>query len=85
MCASTQFNSIQPGDEVLVLLPILGSSLQVGYSGPYLIQGKVGERDYLTCRHRNRLCHISMLKLYCDREQGQVESSSEAGGGFMSP
>lgn len=56
----------QPGDKALVFLPIPGSSLQTRYSGPYLIQEKVGDRDYFEGapdRHRrNCLCHISMLK-----------------------
>lgn len=51
----------QLGDKVLVFLPIPGSSLQAHYSGPYLIQEKVGDRDYLvaTTEHhrRNRLSH----------------------------
>lgn len=51
----------QPGDKVLVLLPIPGSSMQARYSGPHLIQEKVGDRDYLVAtpehRHRNCLSH----------------------------
>ncbi len=34
----------QPGDKVLVLLPVLGSSLSARFSGPYVVEG-------------NRLCH----------------------------
>ena len=71
---------------VLVLLPLPGSNLQACYSGPYLVQEKVGDRDYLVAtpdrRCRTRLCHINMLKPYCDRENArlEMESSSEAGG-----
>lgn len=74
----------QPGDKVLVLLPIPGSSLQARYSGPYLTQEKVGDRDYLVATP-DRLCHINMLKRYCDREKMQAESSSEAGEFTVSP
>lgn len=42
-----------------MLLPIPGSSLQARYSGPYLIQEKVGDRDYLvaTPGRQNHLSH----------------------------
>lgn len=40
-----QFN---PGDKVLVFLPIPGASLGARYSGPYVVKGQVGDRDY--CR-----------------------------------
>lgn len=63
-----------PGDKVLVLLPIPGSSLQARFSGPYFFQKKVSDRDYLIATpdwsRRNRLCHINMLKPYHEREAG---------------
>lgn len=67
-----QSRKFSPGDKVLVLLPIPGSSLQARYSGPYVVQEKVSERDYVVAtpdrRRRNRLCHINMLKPYMERE-----------------
>ena len=36
-----------PGDKILVLLLLPGPSLQAGYSGPYLVLDKVGDRNYL--------------------------------------
>lgn len=70
-----------------MLLPIPGSSLQARYSGPYLIQEKVGDRDYLvaTPGRQNHLCHVNMLKSYCDRERMQAESTSAAGKVTVSP
>lgn len=74
-----------PGDKVLVLLPIPGSCLQARYSGPYLVQQKVGDRDYPVAtpdrRLRSHLCHVNMLKPYCRRKQvlQDAESKSEAG------
>lgn len=61
-----------PGDKVLVLLPIPGSSLQARFSGPYLVTKKVSDRDYLIATpdrgRRSRLCHINTLKPYHERE-----------------
>ena len=60
-----------PGDKVLVLFPIPGHPLQARYHGPYTIESKVGEVDYIVKtpdRHKSRqLCHINMLKEYVDR------------------
>ena len=73
--------SFNPGDKVLVLLPIPGSALQARYSGPYLVKKKVGDRDYIIDtperRRRSRLCHINMLKPYFDREPQPGSNSSD--------
>jgi len=39
--------SFSPGDEVLVLLPILGHPLQARYSGPYVIEDKVNDLNFV--------------------------------------
>lgn len=56
---------------MLVLLPIPGSSLQACFSGPYVIQKKVSDHEYLIAipdlRHRSRLCRVNMLKPYHER------------------
>ncbi len=36
-----------PGDKVLVLLPVPGGSLQARYSGPYVVEKKLSDRDYV--------------------------------------
>lgn len=55
-----------PGDKVLVLLPVLGSALQARFSGPYEVESKLSETDYVICtpdrRRKTRVCHINMLK-----------------------
>jgi len=57
-----------PGEKVLVLLPIPGSSLSARFSGPYVIKSKWNETDYILHtperRRKTRLCHINMLKPY---------------------
>lgn len=54
-----------PGNKVLVLLPLPGSALQAQYSGPYLVERKAGERDYLVKtpdrKQKTCLCHVNML------------------------
>ena len=63
-----QYRSFQPGDEVLVLLPVQGQPLAARYSGPYLIEKRVGDLDYVIStpdrRRKAQLCHINMLKPY---------------------
>uniref|UniRef100_A0A8C5E2N5 ribonuclease H n=1 Tax=Gouania willdenowi TaxID=441366 RepID=A0A8C5E2N5_GOUWI len=71
----------KPGEKVLVLLPIPGSSLQARYAGPYLIKNKVGERDYLIItpdrRRSTRLCHVNMLKPYFEHGEPVVSAVGE--------
>ena len=56
------------GDKVLVLLPIPGSPLQAKFSGPYVVQEKLSETDYVVGtpdrRRKSRVCHINMMKPY---------------------
>lgn len=64
--------SLVPGDQVLVLLPILGSSMSARFSGPYTVEKKLSETDYVIKtpdrKRKTRVCHLNMLKLYCDRD-----------------
>jgi hypothetical protein len=57
-----------PGDQVLVLLPLSGQPLQARFSGPYVIESKVGDLDYVVKtpdrRKKRQLCHVNMLKRY---------------------
>uniref|UniRef100_A0A671UEB7 Gypsy retrotransposon integrase-like protein 1 n=1 Tax=Sparus aurata TaxID=8175 RepID=A0A671UEB7_SPAAU len=73
--------SFNPGDKVLMLSPIHGSTLQASYSGPYLVREKVNDRDYIITtpehRRKSRLCHINMLKPYLDRESVPVNTDEK--------
>ncbi len=66
------------GDQVLVLLPVPGSVLQAQYSGPYIIERKVGECNYVVKtpdRKRKTVCAmltylsltLTVIKRYVQR------------------
>ncbi|KAL0153990.1 hypothetical protein M9458_050705, partial [Cirrhinus mrigala] len=63
--------SFKVGDQVLVLLPLPGSALQAKFTGPYVIEAKLSDTDYVVGtperRRKTRVCHINMLKLYVSR------------------
>jgi hypothetical protein len=59
---------LQPGDQVLVLLPVQGSSLSARFSGPYFIENKLSDTDHVLQtpdrKRQSRVCHTNMLKAY---------------------
>jgi len=63
----------KPGDKVLVLFPISSHPLQARYHGPYVIESRQGDVDYVVItpdrRKSRQLCHVNMLKEYVDRNQ----------------
>jgi hypothetical protein len=65
-----------PGDKVLVLLPIQGEPLRAKFSGPYTIESKVNDLNYVVLtpdrRKAKQLCHVNMLKAYFDRSEHSV-------------
>ena len=65
-----------PGDKVLVLLPLTGSTLPAQFTGPYVIDHQIGECDYLVKtpdrKRKTRLCHVNLLKPYCERNQSML-------------
>ena len=62
----------KPGDKVLALLPIPGRSLQARYFGPYTIDKKTSDLNYIINtpgrRKNKQMCHVNMLKEYFDRD-----------------
>ncbi|KAI2647026.1 Retrovirus-related Pol polyprotein [Labeo rohita] len=56
--------TFQPGDSVLVLLAVPGSGLQAGFTGPYTIERKLSDTNYLVCtpdrKQKSRVCHVNM-------------------------
>ena len=63
--------SFAAGDKVLVLMPIPGSVFQAKYRGPYSVEKKLSDVDYVIAtpdkRFSSRVCHINMLKPYHTR------------------
>ena len=61
----------KPGDKVLVFLPIPGHPLQARYFGPYEIESKISDVNYVVKtpgrRKEKRVCHVNMWKKYFDR------------------
>ncbi|XP_035984480.1 uncharacterized protein LOC118558122 [Fundulus heteroclitus] len=74
--------SFTPGEKVLVLLPLSGSSLRAQFSGPYEVDRKINETNYVIKtpdrKRKTRVCHINMLKQYISREGVADKSSSVA-------
>ena len=62
----------KPGDKVLALLPIPGRPLQARYFGPYTIDKKTSDLNYIINtpgrRKNKQMCHVNMLKQYFDRD-----------------
>ena len=58
--------SFKPGNQVLMLLPISGHPLQARYYGPYVVEHKVNDVNYVVCtpdRHNSD----SSVMLTCSR------------------
>ena len=68
---STSKRKFEPGQTVLALLPVPGKPLQARYFGPYLIDKKLSDLNYILItpdrRKQKQLCHVNMLKPYIDR------------------
>ncbi|KAL5015543.1 hypothetical protein ScPMuIL_007374, partial [Solemya velum] len=68
--------SFDPGDKILALLPIPSQPLQARYFGPYVVEKKVDDVNYIVQtagrRKKTQLCHVNMLKKYVDREESKT-------------
>ena len=73
---NTKERSFKSGDKVLALLPIPGRPLQARYFGPYTVEKKGSDLNYIITtpdrRKQKQLCHINMLKEYVDRDSSNV-------------
>uniref|UniRef100_A0A674E7Q6 Gypsy retrotransposon integrase-like protein 1 n=1 Tax=Salmo trutta TaxID=8032 RepID=A0A674E7Q6_SALTR len=79
----TEPRHFSPGDQVLALLPIIGSPFQAKFQGPYTVVRQYTEQNYLVAtperRKAHQLCHINLLKPYYARstETKQWESKED--------
>lgn len=68
-------HSFQPGESVLVLLPVPGSVFDAKFSGPYVIKQRLSDTDYVVStpgrRRKKRVCHINLLKRYVARNSSE--------------
>ena len=73
---NAQDRNFEPGDKVLALLPIPGVSLQARYNGPYTVNKKLSDVNYIVNtpmrRKQKQLFHINMLKKYIDRDSSVI-------------
>ena len=75
----TKERQLRTGDKVLILLPVPGEPLRAKFCGPYEVEKKVNDLNYVVStpdrRKTKRLCHINMLKQYFERQdKAQVAS-----------
>ena len=75
---NAQDRNFEPGDKVLALLPIPGHPLQARYFGPYTVDKKLSDINYIVNtpgrRKQKELCHINMLKKYIDRDSNVISA-----------
>ena len=75
---NAQDRNFEPGDKVLALLPIPSKPLQARYYGPYTVDKKLSDVNYIVNtpgrRKQKQLCHINMLKKYIDMDSSVISS-----------
>ena len=73
---NTKERCFKSGDKVLAILPIPGRPLQARYFGPYTVEKKASDLNYIITtpdrRKQKQVCHINMLKEYVDRDDSNV-------------
>lgn len=66
-----KLRNFEPGDKVMALLPVEHNPLYARFVGPYEVDEKVSDLNYVVRtpdrRKRVQLCHINLLKPYYER------------------
>ncbi len=62
----TELHLFQSGDQVLALLPIVGSPFQAKFAGPYTVARQISDINYSINtpyrKRKTRECHVNLLK-----------------------
>lgn len=70
------------GDQVLALLPIVGSPFHAKFVGAYSVLRQLSDQNYLIAtpdrRKRQQLCHVNLLKPYYAHASSQDDSTLPA-------
>ena len=71
--ANTKVRNFKPGDRVLMFLPIPNQPQQAKFFGPYVIEKKIDDLNYVVltpdrCK-KKRICHVNMIKGYIEKKQ----------------
>ena len=78
---NTKKRSFKSGDKVLVFLSVPGRPLQARCFGPYTVEKKASDLNYIITtfdrRTQKQLCHINMLKAYVDSDSSNVAPGPE--------
>ena len=79
----------EPGDQVLVLLPVIGSPFQARFSGPYTVKSRMSDRDYLIAtpdrRKKVQWCHVNLLKSFLTSSARKDSDTFPVGDGVAKP
>ena len=66
---------------MLVPFPLQGNPFKTRFSGPWEIEKKVSDENYIVKtpgrRKKNQWCHVNMLKPFHEREQKKNEAEKE--------
>lgn len=70
-----------PGDQVLLLLPVTGSSFMARFAGPYSVLKRVTDQNYIVStpdrRKSTQFCHVNLLKPYFCRSRENAVLGAE--------
>lgn len=70
----TARREFSPGDQVLVLTPLVNCPFQAKFAGPFMVMEKLTDLNYLIAmpgrRKLVRLCHVNFLKPYYEQGSG---------------
>ncbi len=72
----------EPGDQVLVLRPLVCSPFEAKFDGPYVVQCKVSALNYVIAtpgwKKSTKLCHINLLKPFYESQNEMNAVSSKS-------